>query len=683
MIEYSFVQKDNGSDLSFQSTTNVSGTSFTTEKSLVSFYSNFSEKSFFDSGLLPVDGSGLLSIRSAGPHTQIGYQHKPGMYYINWGGYEGDPRAAKIYVAQPYRIVIADLYNGNILGARTFYSPIPITYANAPLYHVNLPNINCKGYRGNGVGWICLYHNEDISDYPFNEKVAKILDRCSGTEAYNDANMSETDGPNIYRSYGKPSYLHDPQEWQNYSEENGFEWTLDPDIWIPVLVNGIDEQDRHNKDGVPLTYGMAVTGNYQAYYTDPIKPKPVNLISRSDLNFDEKEIFNWFKQAYNSSVSERVIKENPFDAAEKVRIAQSLADPVFSKDVESYVCECCNTTYTEDDDVPSSVVYQGKTVCQNCLDNGDLVFVHHISDYVIDNGSLPIVWVEDTEQYYLTSIWHQKISCAKCLKAFPYDKESGFTHHGLNLYASASFEYDPNDIFAASPLYCSNCIPGEDLVKCHKCYEMVPKDDAKYSFKTLNTFHKNTDDSLFLVPAPVCNYCYYYNSAIWERNFSITEEDHAYCLCGEEILIKDFKTLDFIQKMNHHPHYYAQMSSSLGAAFSNAETHDFMDTVNKLYALELEGQNVFISNHHRFKFDYNALEYASVFNPPPSNLIVSAMHITTTLACTACVNHLNKIWSKLTLMAGFGPGFLKNKFGPTLLDPQKLKNLYGTKITVH
>ena len=100
---------------------------------------------------------------------------------LTGGSYEGDHEARKYYVAQPYRIVVADLLNGNIYGARTYYSPMPITYPQAPLYHVNLPNINCKGYRGNSVGWICLYHNEDISAYPFNEKLVKILDRCSGT----------------------------------------------------------------------------------------------------------------------------------------------------------------------------------------------------------------------------------------------------------------------------------------------------------------------------------------------------------------------------------------------------------------------------------------------------------------------------------------------------------------------
>ena len=146
-VQYTFV-KDEG-NLVFRSSVNSFGLDHVTDKDLSSFYVSFSQSAYFDTGLLPVDGSGLLSIRTAGNHTQIAYQHKPGMYYINWGSYEGDRDAIKYYVAQPYRIVIADLLNGNIYGARTFYSPIPITHPFTPLYDVNLPNINCKGYRGN------------------------------------------------------------------------------------------------------------------------------------------------------------------------------------------------------------------------------------------------------------------------------------------------------------------------------------------------------------------------------------------------------------------------------------------------------------------------------------------------------------------------------------------------------
>jgi len=383
-VNYSFTNKDSDGSLVFRSTVNSFGLDHVTDKDLLSFYANFSLNSYQDTGLLPVDGSGLLAIRSAGNHTQIAYQHKPGMYYINWGTHEGDIEAKKYYIAQPYRIVIADLLNGNILGARTFYSPIPITYPQAPLYHVNLPNINCKGYRDNAVGWICLYHTGDISQYPFNEKLAKILDRCSGTEAYNDNNMSETDGPRFYRDNNKPEHLTNPQAWEDYSDQNGYDWTLDPEIWIPVLVQDMDNQEKHYPNGQPLTFADALMGNYQAYYTDTLIPKPINLIARGDSSLESSTVFTWFKQAYNnSSTSNDQSLWNSFSSSLNVREKLSLAPPVFvpneeEEDEDSWMCETCSESFGTD--MQSVSTYSNDYVCSTCLAE-HFVYVSHMDNY--------------------------------------------------------------------------------------------------------------------------------------------------------------------------------------------------------------------------------------------------------------------------------------------------------------
>jgi len=400
-VQYSFINTEEG-NLTFRSSVNSFGLDHVTDKDLTSFYTSFSNYSYIDTGLMPVDGSGLLALRSAGNHTQIVYQHKPGMYYINWGQYEGDRNATKYYVAQPYRIVIADLMDGNIYGARTFYSPVPITYPHAPLYHVNLPNINCKGYRGNGVGWICLYHNEDISKYPFGEKLAKVLDRCSGTEAYNDQNMSETDGPRFYRENGKELHLHDPIAWQNYSDKNGYEWTLDPDIWIPVLVKDRDHQDKHYSNGQPLTLADAIAGNYQAYYTDTTIPKPVNQILRSDYTLPAAKVFDWFKMAYNSSTTQPPVI-NVIENSENVKLNQSTAAPVFVDEEEDsencWSCEDCEEYFTTD--VSPNASAHSPFICDSCFEG--YVFSINTNEYHHPDGG-GVLWLSLSDAWiYLPS----------------------------------------------------------------------------------------------------------------------------------------------------------------------------------------------------------------------------------------------------------------------------------------
>ena len=378
-FNYSLVSTEEG-NFAVRSTVKSFNLDHVTDKDIVSFYKNFSQYASFDTGLLPLDGTGVLAIRTAGSHTQIVTQHKPGLYYVNWGSHEGDRLAKTYYVAQPYRIVIGDFINGNLLGAKMFYSPIPITSPNNQLYHVNLPNINCKGYRGNAVGWICLYHNDDWSSLPFNEKVSRFIERCSGVETYNDANMSETDGPRFYASKSKPSYFYNPSEWQSKSESDGFEWTLDSELLIPVLVKDMDHQGQHDNNGVPLTLAMAMLGNYQAYYTDAEHTKMYNKISRSDMEVSNKDIASFVKASFAAAPVSYIhnSKDNPysFTVAHREENGSATLDlntllkNLSSNDDEetqTWVCDCCDELFDFDDSSPLFDHHQN-TVCHNCLD---------------------------------------------------------------------------------------------------------------------------------------------------------------------------------------------------------------------------------------------------------------------------------------------------------------------------
>lgn len=419
-VQYSFVSSEKG-NLTFRSTVNSFGLDHVTDKDISSFYASFSSYSYIDTGLLPVDGSGLLAYRSAGNHSQIVYQHKPGLYYINWGEYEGDHNATKYYVAQPYRIVIADLLDGNLLGARTFYSPVPITHSEDILYHVNLPNINCKGYRGNAVGWICLYHNHDISSYPFSEKLAHILERCSGVEAYNDQNMSETDGPRFYSYADKPQILWDPVSWEAHSSEHGYEWTLDPDLWIPVLVYDKDNQDKHYDGGKNLTISDAILGNYQAYYTDPLIPKHINKISREDYSLESSLVFDWFKQAYNSSHTS-LPTINTISQSQEIKHSQNLIQqPSLQNDdpEPTWTCEDCSESYYDFDDCNET--HTSAFICNGCFESyiycKNTKTYHHPDDgevlYLnLSNLFIYLPQAEDSKTYKYcnscdTGVWHE------------------------------------------------------------------------------------------------------------------------------------------------------------------------------------------------------------------------------------------------------------------------------------
>jgi hypothetical protein len=344
-----------------------------TTKELNSFFETLSSSSFFDTGILPLDGSGTLLIRQAMGHTQVAFQHAPGVYRVIWGDHEGSSDATHYDLAMPYRIVIGDFVDNEFYGARHFYSVTPITNENQILYHVNLPNLNCQGYgNGNGVGWICLYHNQpSVSHLSFGKRVSHLIERAGGTEAYNDANMNTTDGPRFYhQEYSKHysdmseqerqdnldelDYLWDPDSWEYKSKNNNYEWTLDPDLWIPVKVKDIDNQDKHCHldDANFYTFGMAVDGKYRAYYNDPHVPKNYQKFIRDDLNLPHSDdVFTVFKNAFHNA-----------EEHEKSEIKKTY-NPLIPE-TNKLSCSSCNDLI----DLDGLNLIQGESVCQPCCE---------------------------------------------------------------------------------------------------------------------------------------------------------------------------------------------------------------------------------------------------------------------------------------------------------------------------
>lgn len=399
-----------------------------TDKDIISFYQNFSNSAAFDTGLLPLDGTGVLAIRAAGNQMQITVQHKPGIYYINWGEYEGHSGAKTYNLAQPYRIIIGDFVDGQLLGARMFYSPYPITHPDMPLYHVNLPNINCKGYHNNAVGWICLYLREDWSALPLNEKISRFIERCSGVETYNDANMSETDGSRFYKEkfqYNTDkdfSYLWDPNSWQQKSLDEGFNWTLDEQNWIPVKVKSIDDQGNHFEDGIQLTLSGALLGNYQAYYTDKNIPKFYNVIARQDLNLNHNQVAKFVKKSFSQASATYIYDNlsNPLSSTSKAREEKSnfvLEIPFQNKEQEkeddnAYVCISCENVYNESD-----IIYNvhGEPVCSDCVSE-NYVYVESVQEYYhIHDPNL--YYNEDDSTYYHMNYDTVK-ECSNCERVY-------------------------------------------------------------------------------------------------------------------------------------------------------------------------------------------------------------------------------------------------------------------------
>jgi|694.fasta_scaffold02087_31 hypothetical protein len=441
-VNYSIINSVEG-NIAVRSTVKSFNLDHVTEKDIVSFYNHFSQYSAWDTGLLPVDGSGMLSLRTAGIYTQFAYQHKPGLYHVNWSKSEGSPATA-YYVAQPYRIIICDMKEGNLLGARMFYSPYPITNPSQPLYHVNLPNTNCKGYRNNSVGWQCLYQNEDWSALPLNERIVRFIERCSGVETFNDGNMSETDGTRFYRENNKPEYLWNPVAWQEKSQE-GYEWTLDESLWIPVLVKDKDDQKEHYSNGNPLTLADALVGDYRAYYYDDQQTKPINAIIRPDKELSASDVMGYFVSAYSSATAQTThILNNTFEASQQIKDKKGSAEFTGSSllssvghqsedndeddEEDTFYCESCEDTKHVDDHHTDAY---GNSVCNECLHANYVYIPSAQGHYPVEDDD--VVYSDYLSEYFHKS--YDSVNCCECGELFGVsglDKDIPYIHSANN-----------------------------------------------------------------------------------------------------------------------------------------------------------------------------------------------------------------------------------------------------------
>lgn len=228
-----------------------------------------SSNSSVDTGLMPQDGSGILSYRSAGAYSQLVYQQAPGSSLVKWGQYENDDDAKVYKLAHPYKIFIADFHSDTLVGLRHFFANEAIFDGSEILYHTPYPNTNCQGYNGTSVGWVCLYRTSGTPLLTVSEKLDYAWQRESGLhEPYNNDNMSETDGPRFYYSNGINIY-NDPEAWQNKTLKEGFDWISDTDFLIPIKTN--DEHHlTHDDEGVVYTLDKAMNDSYIPYYSDSL-----------------------------------------------------------------------------------------------------------------------------------------------------------------------------------------------------------------------------------------------------------------------------------------------------------------------------------------------------------------------------------------------------------------------------
>lgn len=310
----------------------------------------------FETGVMPITADGVLSIRKGFGYEQIVYQRQAGVYSVKWGAHEDDSDAKYYPLAHPYRIIIGDFLNGNLLGVRHFFSPDAVCSPTQQLYAVNLPNTNTIGYRNTSVGWVCLYHTDDTKNFSIAERINYMIARESGAaEPYNDSNMSHTDGTRYYQNHKYPSYMWDKVAWAKKTAAEGYQWICDEKLLVPIRVSkDNDHADRITEDtddetSYAYTLHHAMFGPYSAYYDDKTYDKPINvLVSHGwSQEADRNLLLSPITTALNQTMSRTKVEEIEItgigDALRKLQTVKLTPIPDLLKrhTLHGYYCDRC------------------------------------------------------------------------------------------------------------------------------------------------------------------------------------------------------------------------------------------------------------------------------------------------------------------------------------------------------
>lgn len=460
---------------------------------LETYMSAVADLGFFDSGLMPRKDTGLINYRRGAGWETFVFQVEAGEHLIIWGANEGSTNAKTYRVAMPFRIIIGDhkWHNGkwHLVGARHFYSYKPIKTWSDLLYNCNVPNLNCRGYNGTGVGWICLYHTKSYENMDLMQRVLTTSMRTSGEEAYNDSNMSHTDGARYYQSHGKPEYFYNPKFWAAKTKKDGWKWTTDQksNLLLRVVLNNPTKTHMASNiaGGTHASLFDLTRGLYSAYYNDSMLLKPHNLM---DLN-------NPFVKKYSSEQKQRTYQYIVEYNNMLINQIRGLKAPGWTPKIEKIKCEKSGKEFPESEQWILYVDSDNtmRTMHKSTYDNSIIEFIAAQVDISKVKLSPTFVDLKDKVWVMGTEIPAKKIrilnlTCLrKDIRSVETPKRSGLYrnpithyHKSIELYNCPWCEGSFVAGKAGSPKTkgerCSKCI---GLIRCPTCSASINESNIR------------------------------------------------------------------------------------------------------------------------------------------------------------------------------------------------------------
>jgi hypothetical protein len=177
-------------------------------------------------------------------------------------------------------------------------------------------------------------------------------------------------------------------------------------------------------------------GDYQAYYTDNYRPKSINSLSRSDLNFDSNNITLWIARSHHASLlADKAY--NPMEASKEIRMdfntnIQPGGFDIDDEDEEeeeedtmmSIACPITGKVCHVDQD-DHMVDTNGNAYCEPCFSE-NVAFCENTDEYIPINDP-KVKWI-DSQGIYVNTDHAEVENCDNCGTAHIVENNSKFLY---------------------------------------------------------------------------------------------------------------------------------------------------------------------------------------------------------------------------------------------------------------
>ncbi len=255
----------------------------------------------FDTGLIPVSGTGLINLRMDQGEEVAVWQLEPTVQTIVYNGLRRPDRLRRSHdgqgnypadcyykIALPWRLLIGTRFAESAVSVRLLFSDGPITSMDDPLYAPPLPSVSLTGYHEMPIGWVC-WHPRLRGESPDLAQAFPRYVKALYETVFTDG-IGTYDGQ-YYADHGDNMTIKNLDRWAQLTADHDTDWFVEnlKTLFLPIYKTSAPYRARPTGND-PFTFKDIFTYNisetHNNHWNNPGSKKSI-LLPKTTFTLDQ------------------------------------------------------------------------------------------------------------------------------------------------------------------------------------------------------------------------------------------------------------------------------------------------------------------------------------------------------------------------------------------------------------